>query len=113
MGADLCGYILVGPRKLDKAKMKRAEAWLGKVVQQAKDKDFEGRELKALLQNKFVIEQLGYSHGEGPGKAGDVAAAIAGMGNLVAEFAEVWAVGFRDQMSRNFKNHKIVVAGSA
>jgi len=102
MGADLCGFIMCGPKQLDKKKVEKARKWLAKVVAQAKKKDTQGRELKRLLDYGNVVEQY------------DVEA-VAGMGTLLDDFLRVWDDGcFRDQMSRDFpfkKGWQIVVAG--
>lgn len=111
MGADLCGYIMCGPKTLSKRRVEKARMWLKKVVAQAKANDKEGAELKRLLQDGNIVDQVS----GGSDDTDDAVEAIAGMGTLLNEFLRVWdGGGFRDQMTRDmpFKTGwQIVVVG--
>lgn len=109
MGADLCGHIMVGPRKLDPAKVKKAREFMAKLVVQAKQKR-SGKELKSVLADKYAVEQLS----DGSENVGDAIAAISRLDGIVDDFLQVWECQYRDQMARDLpgkKGWQIVVAG--
>ena len=121
MGADLCGYILVGPMKINRTKIKRAKRWLNKVINQANDildkcekklwasGDALPRELAGLLANN--MESL--SRGSDSDK--DALETVAGACSMLDDFMAMWeSRSHRDMMSRNLpgkKGWQIFVAG--
>lgn len=121
MGADLCGYILVGPMKINRTKIKRAKRWLNTVVKQAKailDKQKKAlwasgdplpKELADLLANN--MEDL--TRGSDSDK--DALETVAGARKLLDDFVAMWKTrSYRDMMSRNLPGKsgwQIVVAG--
>lgn len=121
MGADLCGYILIGPLKINRTKIIRAKRWLDTVVKQAQDildkqkkalwasGDALPQELAGLLDNN--IESL--TRGSDSDK--EALEAIAGAQSLLDDFVVMWeSRSYRDMMSRDLpgkKGWQIVVAG--
>jgi hypothetical protein len=109
MGADLCGFILVGPMELDAKKVEEAKAWFDRLKDQAENEnDDEAPDLKALLANEWAVEAIG-----GGDQEGAIEAILGYDENFVAQLCDFWtAGGYRDAMARELDgNRKIVVAG--
>ena len=114
MGADLCGYILVGPKKLEKKKVKAVKQRFSsmKITAQKMQADRDWNSV-AKLHKAFPEIDLDRSDVFGCEPA-EAIEHLANMEvNLVVEFVELWEHGgsWRDYMSRLFKDRLILVVG--
>lgn len=110
MGADLCGYVLVGPSKLDKKKveyakkqMKKLKSFLEQLSPEPTAKEISDL-LKGKVDNRVVSLLSSYVEDFGEGVPDP---------DVINDFVDLWTSGgYRDMMSRPFKeNLQIVVAG--
>lgn len=107
MGADLCGYILVGPETLDRKRVDVALARVERLQQQAEAEEADQEPLRGAVQRAcddfFPEADLFLSW------LADVPPSV------VTDFAAMWNDGgYRDRMERGVPGdpaRKIVVAG--
>ncbi|MBI5486485.1 MAG: hypothetical protein HY905_04055 [Deltaproteobacteria bacterium] len=93
MGADLCGYILVGPETLERDRVNRARARLRRLRQQAGAGKTDRKPLRAVI--KHACGAYFAEPGDFLAWLGDLPA------STVTDFAAMWNDGgYRDQMGR-------------
>jgi hypothetical protein len=107
MGADLCGYVLVGPRRLTRRKVRAAIARLGRLRRQAEAGQTDQEPLHSVARRAndelgLDVEDCLSASSDSPSRA-------------LADFVAMWNDGgYRDQMVRSLpgdRRRKIVVVG--
>jgi len=107
MGADLCGYVMIGPETLDRGRVDLALARVERLGQQAEAGEMDDEPLRGVVRracDEFFPEPdmfLSWLSDIPPG--------------VVADFAAMWNDGgYRDRMERGVPGdptRKIVVVG--
>ena len=109
MGADLCGYILVGPPRLSAKRLALAKKSLAALSAKARQMFDEDKNSEEQVQKAFPLvdlDNLGYD-GEAV-----LLRLIAADEQLLDNFTELWnsGGGGHDSMSRLYRGRKILVA---
>jgi len=111
MGADLCGYILIGPKKLSKSKIREAKRQLRHMIVLARNLQRDAIINSDVISKTFPRVDL-YTlneHGEA-----DILSVIAETEmELLNDFVRLWNHGgsWRDYMCREHKDLRILVVG--
>lgn len=119
MGADLCGYILVGPKKLSAASIKKATQH-AKAVQAAASemlkKVADGLDpFKALEKDGVLTEILESMNMDDVPNEGLAQITEVNTNDIVDAAVDAWGGGHRDWMDRELpgsRTHKIGVCGN-
>jgi hypothetical protein len=105
MGADLCGYILVGPKVLSKARIAKAKKHVLAVLARARDLGKKAKDtsfdVEAALKNDGEISEVldGLAMGD-DAESGLEQIASMDTNAIVDEAVEAWGGGYRDWMDR-------------
>jgi len=108
MGADLIGYMVIGPKKFDEYVLEKARAYLIRLQGQI-DLALNKGEITQELRELVDMSSLGDLHESERSAIEDLDSRFDE--SLIDEFLDLWKYGCRDSCCRPYKDRQIVFAG--